>query len=92
MKQIEKEEETQDRCLQSLLNSDSLNQAKLAYKIYTGQKTIVANIQKFGNVVVESKPCELTFARKKLKQAQMMVADLLPPMSVENIQLNLNNR
>ena len=65
MQQIEKEVETQDRCLQSLLNSDSLNQTKLAYKIYTGQKTIVTNIQKFGNVVVESKPCELTFARKK---------------------------
>jgi hypothetical protein len=64
-KQIEKDVETQDRCLQSLLNSDSLNQTKLAYKIYTGQKTIVTNIQKFGNVVVESKPCELTFARKK---------------------------
>jgi hypothetical protein len=31
----------------------------------------------------ESKPCELTFARKKEKQAQMSVADLLPPMSVE---------
>ena len=31
----------------------------------------------------------MTFPRKKDKQAQMMVADLSPPMSVENIQLNL---
>jgi hypothetical protein len=45
---------------------------KLAYKIDTGLKTIVTSIQKFGKVVVESKPCELTFARKKEKQAQMI--------------------
>jgi hypothetical protein len=51
-------------------------------KIDTGLKTIVTSIQKFGKVVVESKPCELTFARKKEKQAQMMVVDLLPPMSI----------
>jgi hypothetical protein len=31
----------------------------------------------------------MTFPRKKDKQAQMMVADLSPPMSGENIQLNL---
>jgi hypothetical protein len=33
IKQIEKEVETQDTCLQSLVNSDSLNQTKLSYKI-----------------------------------------------------------
>jgi hypothetical protein len=50
------------------------------------------SIQKFGEVVVESKPCELTFARKKDKQAQMMIADLSPPMSVDNMQLNLKQK
>ena len=92
VKQIEKDVETQDMGLQVLVNSDSLNQTKLAYEIDTGLKTIVISIQKFGKVVVESKPCELTFARKKEKQAQMMVTDLLPPMSVENIQLNLKKK
>jgi hypothetical protein len=90
VKQIEKEVETHDMGLQALVYGDSLNQTKLAYKIDTGLKTIVTSIQKFRKVVVESKPCELTFTRKKEKQAQMMVVDLLPPMSVENIQLNLN--
>jgi len=88
-KQIEKDVETKDMCLQSLISSDSLNQTKLSYKIDTDLKTLATSIQKFGEVVVESKPCELTFARKKNKQAQLMVADLSPPMSVENIQLNL---
>jgi hypothetical protein len=88
-KQIEKDVETQDRFLQSLVNSDSLNQTKLSYKIDSDPKTITTNIQMFGEVVVESKPCELTFVRKKEKQAQMLLADLSPTMSVDNIQLKL---
>jgi LytS/YehU family sensor histidine kinase len=92
IKQIEKEVETQDTCLQSIVNSDSLSQTTISYKIDTGLKAITTNIQKFGEVVVESKPCELTLVRKKDKQAQMMVANLSPPMSVENIQLNLKQK
>ena len=87
VKQIEKEVETQDTCLQSLVNSDSLNQTKLTYKIDTGLKTITTSVQKFADVVVESKPCEMIFVRKKNKQAQIMVAELSPPMPVEHIQL-----
>ena len=89
VKQIEKDIETHDTYLQSLVNSDSLCQTKLACKIDTCLKTIITAIQKFGEVVVESKPCELVFVRIKDKQAQVMVTDLSPPMSVENIQLNL---
>ena len=89
---IEKEVETHDTCLQALVNSDSLNTAKLSYRLDAGLKTITTSIQKFGEVIVESKPCELTFARKKDKQAQLMVADLSPPISVDNIQLNLKQK
>jgi len=92
VKQIEKEVETQDMCLQLLVNSDSLNQTNLSHKIDTGLKTIITNIQKFGEVAVESIPCEMIFVRKKDKQAQMMVADLSLPMSVENIQLKLTQK
>jgi vacuolar-type H+-ATPase subunit I/STV1 len=92
VKQIEKDVETQDTCLQSLINSDSLKQTKLTYKIDTGLKNITTSIQKFAEVVVEAKPCEMVFVRRKDKQAQMMVAELSPPMSVENIQLNLKQK
>jgi hypothetical protein len=61
-------------------------------RLDAGLKTITTSIQKFGEVIVESKPCELTFARKKDKQAQLMVADLSPPISVDNIQLNLKQK
>ena len=88
LKQIESGIETHDTSLQALVNSDSLNQTKLTCKIDTGLKNIIINIEKFGEIVVESKPCELTFARRKDKQAQIMVSDL-QPMSVDNIQLNL---
>ena len=92
LKQIEKDVETQDTCLQSLINSDSLNQTKLTYKIDTGLKNITTSIQKFAEVVIEAKPFEMVFVRRKDKQAQMMVAELSPPMSVANIQLNLKQK
>jgi WD40 repeat protein len=92
VKQIEKEVETLETCLQSIVKSDSLNQTKLSYDIDTGVKNITTSIQKFAEVVVEAKPCEMVFVRSKDKQAQMMVAELSPPMSVENIQLNLKQK
>jgi DNA-binding beta-propeller fold protein YncE len=46
----------------------------------------------FAEVVVESKPCEMNLVRKKDKQAQIMVADLSPPISVDNIQLKLKQK
>jgi WD40 repeat protein len=49
-------------------------------------------MQKLAEVVVESKPCEMVFVRGKDKQAQMMVAELSPPMAIENIQLNLKQK
>jgi DNA-binding beta-propeller fold protein YncE len=90
VKQIEKDVETHDAYLQSIVKS--LSQPTLSYKIETGLKTITSSIQQFGEVVVESKPCELTFARKKDKQAQVMVADISRPMSVANIQLKLKQK
>ena len=92
VKQIDKDVETQDTCIQSIINSNSLNQNKLSYMIDNGLKTITTSIQKLGEVVVESMPCELTFVRKKDKQVQMMVAGLSPPMSVDNIQLKLKQK
>ena len=93
LKQIEKEVETHDTCLQSLLvKSHSLNETKLSYKIDNGLKTIATNIQTFGEIVVESRPCEMIIVRRKDKQAQMMVADISPPVSVDNIQLKLKQK
>ena len=92
VKIIEKHVETHDTFLQSLSNSDNINQTKLSYRIDTGLKTITTSIQKFGEVVVESIPCELTFTRKKNRQAQMMVAEISPPLSVDNIQLKLKQK
>ena len=76
----------------TLINSEHLNQTKLSYKIDTRLKTIATCITKLGEVVIESKPCEMNFVRKKDKQAQMMVANLSQPMSVQNIQLNLKQK
>ena len=92
VKQIEKEIETHDTCLQSLVKSHNLNQTTLSCKIDNGLKTIATNIQKFGEIVVASRPCEMIIVRRKDKQAQMMVADLSAPVSVDNIQLKLKQK
>jgi len=92
IKQIEKNVKTQDTCLQSIVNSDSLSQTKLSYKMDSGLKAITTSIQKFGEVLVESMPVALTVVRRKDKQARIMVADLSPPMPLENIQLKLKQK
>jgi hypothetical protein len=91
MKQIKNDVETHDTSLHALFSSDSLNQTKLSCQIDTTLKNIATSIDRFGEIVAESKPCELTFVRKKDKQAQMIVADP-PPMSVDDIQLNLKQK
>ena len=91
LKQIGSDVEAQDTCLDALVNSDSLKQTKISCNINTNLKNLTTSIQSFGEVVIESTPCELTLIRKKDKQAQIMVADL-PPMSVDNIQLNLKQK
>jgi hypothetical protein len=55
----------------------------------SGLKTIVTSIQRFGEVVVESKPCETNFVRENEKQAQMMVADISPPDDTATLLLSL---
>ena len=91
LRQIGSDVEAQDTCLHALENSDTLKQTKITCNINTNLKNLNTSIQSFGEVVVESKPCELTLVRKKDKQAQIMVADL-SPMSVDNIHLNLKQK
>jgi predicted TIM-barrel fold metal-dependent hydrolase len=43
VKQIEKHVETHDTCLQSIVNSDSLDQTTLSYRIDGGLRTITTN-------------------------------------------------
>jgi hypothetical protein len=91
LKQIGSDVEAQDTCLHALVNSDSLKQTQISCNIDTSLKNLTTSIQSFGEVVVESKSCELTLVRKKDKQAQIMVAHL-PSMSVDNINLKLTQK
>jgi hypothetical protein len=70
LKQMEKDVETQDMLftVTTLINSEHLNQTKLSYKIDSGLKTTATCIKKFGEVVIESKPCEMNFIRKKINK------------------------
>ena len=84
MKQLESGIETHDISLHALVNSAC--QTTLSCKIDTRLKHIITSIEKFGEVVVESSHCEVSFVRRRDKQAQMIVADLPP---IDGIQLNL---
>jgi hypothetical protein len=70
LKQMEKDVETQDMLftVTTLINSEHLNQTKLSYKIDNCLKTIATCIKKFGEIVVESKPCEMNFVGKKINK------------------------
>jgi DNA repair exonuclease SbcCD ATPase subunit len=91
MKQIENDVETLETSIHALVNSDSLNQTNLSCKIDTTLKNIATSIDRFGEVVVESKPYELNFVRKKEKQAQMMIAEP-PPISIDKVVSVLHER
>ena len=86
MKQLESEIEIHGVTLQALVNSDSLRETTLSCRIDKRLKNIITSIEKFGEVVVESNPCEVSFVRRNNKEVQTMVADLPP---IDNIQLNL---
>ena len=60
LKQIGSDVEAQDTCVHVLVNSDSLKQSKISCNIDASLKNLTTSIQSFGEVVVESKPCELT--------------------------------
>jgi DNA primase catalytic subunit len=58
LKQLGSDVEAQDTCVHALVNSDSLKQTKISCNIDTSLKNLTTSIQSFGEVVVESKPCE----------------------------------
>jgi uncharacterized membrane protein YgaE (UPF0421/DUF939 family) len=61
VKQIEKEVETHETCLQSLVKSHSLHETKLSYKIDNGLKTIATNIHKAYSVSIPTGQNHSTF-------------------------------
>ncbi|CAC5374870.1 unnamed protein product [Mytilus coruscus] len=88
LKQIEHDIEEKDTFIQTLVKNEELNHATLSWKISSGVQNFQTSLATFGNIVVESKSSGITIARRKNKQAQIIV--MAPsPFSLDNIELKL---
>ncbi|CAG2253552.1 unnamed protein product [Mytilus edulis] len=89
MKQIEEEVSSKDKFLRSLCQDGDLKQHSIVYEINETIQNIMSDINSFGEVNIEAKPCNIVLSTKKTKQAQIMVP-IVQSRSVENILLKID--
>ncbi|XP_052090173.1 E3 ubiquitin/ISG15 ligase TRIM25-like [Mytilus californianus] len=92
MKDIEKDIAVEEKFIQSLTTRDTSNQVNISCQINKSllQITCTANVQKFGEIIVSSDPCDFTIQKRKNRQAQIMVA--LPTRNIDDLTLTLQKR
>ncbi|CAG2231479.1 unnamed protein product [Mytilus edulis] len=87
IKQIEEDVYSKEKKLQAL--AEGKEQHTLSYQINTSIQNIISDIRSFGEVRIESKPCDIVLSKKKTRQAQLMVP-IVPTKSIENIKLTIH--
>ncbi|XP_071121594.1 uncharacterized protein [Mytilus edulis] len=87
IKQIEEDIYSKDKKLQALV--EGKEQYTLSYQINTSIQNIISDIRSFGEVRIESKPCDIVLIKKKARQAQLMIP-IVPTKSIENIKLTVH--
>ncbi|CAG2199762.1 unnamed protein product [Mytilus edulis] len=85
IKQIE--EDVYSKELQALV--EGKEQHTLSYQINTSIQNIISDIRSFGEVRIESNPCDIVLIKKKARQAQLMIP-IVPTKSIENIKLTIH--
>ncbi|CAC5388389.1 unnamed protein product [Mytilus coruscus] len=89
MKQLENTVSCKNIFLQSLIDKDSLKESELSYHAHTVIQNFVTGMEKFGDVTIAKKPCDVILTRRKDKQAQKVVPHV-SNRSVENINLKVH--
>ncbi|XP_071121990.1 uncharacterized protein [Mytilus edulis] len=89
VKQFENEVSCNDKFLQSVVEKDNLQNMELSFHPSAVLHKFVTDIQEFGDVKIERKPCNVILSRKKNKQAQMLVPRC-SNRSVEGINIKLH--
>ncbi|CAG2218669.1 unnamed protein product [Mytilus edulis] len=89
LKQIEQDININDKFLQSVVEGEELKQCHLEYRTNIAIQDIMSNIKSFGEVQIETKPCDIVLSRKKTTQAQIMVPNV-QTRSIENIKLEMH--
>ncbi|CAC5413521.1 unnamed protein product [Mytilus coruscus] len=88
IKQIEHDVEEKDKIIKALVKNKDFNHVTLSWKINSGVQNFLTSLATFGKIVVESKSSDITIARRKNKQAQIMVMASVP-LFLDNIELKL---
>ncbi|VDI76129.1 Hypothetical predicted protein [Mytilus galloprovincialis] len=87
LKHIEKDVVAEEKYIQSMVKSDDANQVDFSCKINPSLQGLISAIQKFGDVVVTTDPCNIPILKQKDKQAQIMVA--VTPMTIDSLKPTL---
>lgn len=87
LKQIEKYVTNEDDFLRSILKEEHANQIDITCRVDTSFQQFTASMRKFGDVLVNSSPCNITILKRKLQQAQINVAH--PTRNFDSITLRL---
>ncbi|XP_071121526.1 uncharacterized protein [Mytilus edulis] len=87
IKQIEEDVYSKEKKLQALV--EGKEQHTLSYQINTSIQNIISDIKSFGEVRIESNPCDIVLIKKKARQAQLMIP-IVPTKSIENIKLTVH--
>ncbi|CAG2198772.1 unnamed protein product [Mytilus edulis] len=85
LKYIEKDVIAGEQYMQSIVKSHGANEIDFSLKIKPYLQGMISSIQKFGDVVVTASPCNIPMQRRKDKQAQMMVAVVHVPITIDNL-------
>ncbi|XP_052064538.1 uncharacterized protein LOC127704475 [Mytilus californianus] len=91
IKQIEKNVMSKDNILHSLIQGKALNFHALNYKINTAIQNVTFDIKSFGEIYLETEPCDIALSRKKTKQAQILVP-AVESRSVEKAKLQISKQ
>ncbi|CAG2231477.1 unnamed protein product [Mytilus edulis] len=97
MASLEKKEKEIGECQNSLLNIKKhatdlqmfLSIKQIEEDINTSIQNIISDIKSFGEVRIESNPCDIVLIKKKARQAQLMIP-IVPTKSIENIKLTIH--
>ncbi|XP_063402630.1 uncharacterized protein LOC134686790 [Mytilus trossulus] len=88
MKDIEKDIAVEERYLQSLSTSDTMNQVNISCQIDKSLQQITASVQKFGEINFCFDLCDFSIQTKKERQAQIVVE----PRYFDSVTLTLQKR
>ncbi|XP_052065206.1 uncharacterized protein LOC127705000 [Mytilus californianus] len=89
MKELEKEVSSKVQFMQSMTKTGDFKETNMSYQFNTGVQKFISETQSLGELIIETKPCDIVFTRRKDKQAQMVLQHS-SSRSVENINLKLD--